>query len=322
MRQPFMPYATMDKTYLLERGFHACPPSAVDGMEVVNRRTANDSMGGVELLTRRQEGMQHTKDIIYEQIANNQFPMEESGFIVRSLEKRADTSVRQTYYDGKRVSEISDTALIPRIGMTFMAGADTPQVNRMEQVGMASKIPDQKSANWRVNTAGTLLSDFEVDTDLSIIQSDNTAKVIARSRDRDLHPAPPHFGPSSTMRGLIAKRCDERTVTIHSDHVEIVNDLKAGTWDLESTLIEVDGSSLTNLIVNYRHLIYRGGPALTFAETVKTIPGDIVYWLTNIDKIAGYYDRRCASSLHSESHTIPNVDSTPHHVVQEHSLWR
>ncbi len=49
--------------------------------------------------------------------------------------------------------------------------------------------------------------------------------------------------------------------------MKIVNDLRLQEWDLESTLIEVDGSSITKLMVNFRHLISRGGPDMTFEET-------------------------------------------------------
>lgn len=266
---PLLPNATMIGPDLNRYDRRPSSPSVMGGIEVVKPRAPMMLTGENELLTQRQEGMQRTKDIIYEQIANNQFPMEESENVVRLLEKRADGSVQQTFRDGKRMSETSDTAVIPRVGMTFMAGADTPQVNRMEQLGMTSKPPDQKSAAWRVNTAGTLLNDFEVDTDLSIIQSDNTAQVVARFRERNLLIDRPHPGANGTKHAWLAKPRNERTVTIHSDHVQIVSDLAIGNWDLESTLIEVDGSSLTNLIVNYRHLIYRGGPALTFPEKVR-----------------------------------------------------
>ena len=294
----------------------------MDGIEVANDIPGNNSMVQGELLTRRHEGLQRSKDIVYEQIAKNQFPMEESEVFVSWLERRTDPSVRQTYVDGKRVSEISETAVTPRIGMTFMAGADTPQVNRMEQVGMTTKAPEQKSATWRVNTAGTLLNDFEVDTDLSIIQSDNTAQVVARSRERKSVTDRPYFASSSAKHALVTKGRNDRTVTIHSDHVEIVNDLRVSDWDLESTLIEVDGSSLTNLIVNYRHLIHRGGPTLTFPETVIDSHTVMKTLLTRAGQTARHYDRRRTSSLHSKSYTFPDVYSTPHYVLEEYTLWR
>jgi hypothetical protein len=286
MRQPFLPYATTEKPHPFQRKFHSSLAATMDGLEVAKDRTAKISMGEVELLTRRLEGMQRTMDIIYEQITNNRFPVEESEFIVQCLEKRADLSLRQTYIDGRRVSEVCETATTLRVAITLMAGADSPQVNRFGQVGMTSEIPDQKSATWRVNTASTLLNDFGVDTDLSIIQADNTAHVIARSRERKLLADAPNFASNNVRLGLLSRRCDDRTVTIHSDHVEIVHALTGTNWDLESTLIEVDGSSLTSLIVNYRHLIYRGGPALSFAETVMDNLTDLVYQLTRSHQIA------------------------------------
>lgn len=274
--QPSVPYPLQDEACYFERERYASTPSVTNGLEVVHDDVVKPSTN-IELLNRRHEGMQRTKDIIYEQIASNQFPLGESDYIIPSLEKRADTSVRQTYYDGKRVNEILETAVIPKIGITFMAGADAPQVNRMEQVGMKENAPDQKNAIWRVNTAGTLLHDFEVDSDLSITQSDNTSEVIARSCKRILASDDSYIASNSMKRALISNRYDDRTVTIHSDYVEIVNDLSAGKWDLESTLIEVDGASLTNLTVNYRHLIHRGGPALTFSETVPHIADCVVH---------------------------------------------
>jgi hypothetical protein len=106
MRQSFLPYVTMEKPYTFQRAFHSSLRSTMDGLEVARDRPARISMGEVELLTRRHEGMQRTKDIIYEQIVNNQFPMDESEFIVKCLEKRADFSLRQTCVDGKRVSKV------------------------------------------------------------------------------------------------------------------------------------------------------------------------------------------------------------------------
>ena len=286
---PLLPNATMNGPGLNRRDLRPSSPSMTNGIEVVKPTAPKMLKDETDLLTQRQEGMQRTKDIIYEQIANNQFPMEESENVVRFLEKRADGSVQQTYHDGKRVNEVSDTVIIPRVGLTLLAGADTPQVNRMEQVGMNSKAPDQKSAAWRVNTAGTLLNDFEVDSDLSIIQSDNTSQVVARLRERNLLAGRAYAGANSAKHAWVTKPRNERTVTIHSDHVKIVNDLAAESWDLESTLIEVDGSSLTNLIVNYRHLISRGGPALTFPETVGNRP--------NGDHIsANFFRLNCSTS--------------------------
>lgn len=161
--------------------------------------------------------------------------------------------------------------------MTFMAGADISQVTQLEQIGMAHGKPEQKDAAWRVNTAGTLLLNYEVEKDLSVIHTDNIATVVKNARDRRVLEDGPVFQPSNPQRALAtSKTREDRTVTIDSDNVQIVNEFTPGEWDLESTLIEVDGQSLMGLIVNYRHLIHRGGPALTPEETVGISLADSV----------------------------------------------
>ena len=229
------------------------------------------SIGEGALVSQRDLGLQHSKERIYEDLANKQFPLEESALIVRQFEKSEDGNVRATYFNGVRSQEVSDNAVEPKVGLTFMAGADTPQVNRMEQIGMTQSQPDQKTAMWRVNTAGALLRNFDVDKDLSVIQSDNTSAVIGKARERRAFEESPYV-PSTrrSSSALTTQRREDRTVTIDSDNVQIVNDLSTGKWDLESTLIEVDGSSLTALIVNYRHLISSGGPVLSFGDTVRS----------------------------------------------------
>jgi hypothetical protein len=244
--------------------------STISGPEVVSLTATEVSIGEGDLVSQRDLGLQHSKERIYEELANKQFPLEESALIVRQFEKSVDGNVRATFFNGVRAQEISDNAVEPRIGLTFMAGADTPQVNRMEQIGMTQSQPDQKTATWRVNTAGALLRNFDVDKDLSIVQSDNTSAVICRARERRaLEDSPYTSSGNRASKILTSQRREDRTVTIDSDNVQIVNDLSTAKWDLESTLIEVDGSSLTALIVNYRHLISSGGPILTFADTVR-----------------------------------------------------
>jgi hypothetical protein len=211
----------------------------------------------------------HMKDLIYEEIADRQFPPEE--LMLKVMEKRADERVKMTFVNGRRAPEVSDNAPVAKVGITFMAGADEPQVNRMEETGMAGRGPEQKDAKWRVHTAGSLLNEFRVDTDLSIVQSDRTSAVVASARTRvSSHPpgGPPRF-PPPTAFSLTSR--DDNSVTIDSEDVHIVDDLSGDRWDLESTLIEVDGSSLMSLIFNYRDLIYRNGPALTHGRTMSLL---------------------------------------------------
>ena len=218
-----------------------------------------------ELICSRDHGFQHTKDLLYEEIAKKQFPAQESELILRGLEKRTDERVRATFVGGIRVSEVSESAVSLKVGMTFMAGADTPQVTRMEQVGMSGKKPEQKDSSWRVHTAGSLLNNFHVNMDLAVVNTDSTAEIMQNARLRIRRETMNFDMRPSNEIARVGR--DDRSVTIDSDKVEIVADITDGGWDLESTLIEVDQSSLMNLIVNYRHLIMRGGPDLTFAET-------------------------------------------------------
>jgi hypothetical protein len=175
-----------------------------------------------------------------------------------------------SFKDGIRLAEVIEDAIKPKIGIAFLAGADTPQVTQMEQIQMSQKEPDQKDASWRVNTAGALLNNFDVDKSISIIETDNTPAVIAAARQR-MNATGPFTDPnaSSNQRALALRRHQDRIVTIDSDNVKIVNVLSSEKWDLEGLLVEVDQSSLMAVILNYRHIINRGGSNLSCGETVS-----------------------------------------------------
>ena len=248
------------------------PISTVNGPEAVSDPgTIDANYGEGEIVGQADVGLQISKEQIYEDLASKQNPLEEYDLILHQFEKTADGKVRASYFNGIRAQEVTEGAVEPKIGITFMAGADTPQVNRMEQIGMTQGVPDQKSATWRVNTAGTLLKTFDVDKDLSIIQTDNTSAVVAKARERSTSDNSYHHESRRSSRAIASLRREDRTVTIDSDKVKFVNDLSTGKWDLESTLIEVDGPSLLALTVNYRHLISRSASILTFEDTIKLL---------------------------------------------------
>jgi hypothetical protein len=239
----------------------------------VHENPSDFSLGDSTIVAQRDNGMQNARTLIYEELAEKMHPSEDLELVVRGFEKRVDEKVRATFFDGIRAREVSPGAVEPKIGMTFMAGADKSQVTQLEQMGMAQRQPEQKDAAWRVNTAGTLLLNYEVEKDLSFRQTDNTATLVQNVRDRRVFEDGPMFHPSNPQRALATQKTrEDRTVTIDSDNVEIVDSFAPGDWDLESTLIELDGQSLIGLIVNYRHLIHRGGPALTSEETVGLSP--------------------------------------------------
>jgi hypothetical protein len=165
---------------------------------------------------------------------------------------------------------IHQDAIKPKVGITFLAGADTPQVNQLEEMSMTQIVPDQKDASWRVMTAGALLVNFTVRKDLTVAVSDRTPVVVAAHRRR-MGSDGPFTDPNVGSRTVAVRRATDRFVTIDSKNVHIVNDLSSDNWDLEALLVEVDSSSLMDLISAYQRIINRSGPDLPTAETIRLL---------------------------------------------------
>ena len=115
---------------------------------------------------------------------------------------------------------------------------------------------NQRDATWRVNTAGALLMQFDVSIDLSIIQTDQTSDVLGRAKARlQRHDI---FLPE--LRKQLALRGCHEAVTIDSEFVKIVDDVRPGNWDLQGLLIEgdvfpegLDPTMLTGLKLTHSH---------------------------------------------------------------------
>src|ERR1700761_4658718 len=84
-----------------------------------------------------------------------------------------------TYRKGILLSEFEPTAFIADIGIHYVPGADLAQVNILENGEITFAEPIQKSARWKVLTAGSLLVELEVQRDLSMKTVDITSTVIA-----------------------------------------------------------------------------------------------------------------------------------------------
>lgn len=116
-----------------------------------------------------------------------------------------------------------------------------------------------------MNTAGLLLADFDVGRDLSVTRRDQSHRIatIARSKRAANSEAAP-LAPKQT--GPLIKQNHDAAVTIDSDMVFMVQNLKPrrNEWDVEATLIEVDGSSMMDLMIHYRQLVQRAGPDMNF----------------------------------------------------------
>ena len=198
---------------------------------------------GNELIRRRKSHRHHgalkaSKDL-WEDLAIKSMPPENTDCMVKLLEKHADGRLRRTYLEGMALNDVDESAMTLSVGLTFLSGTDKPKVNRLEQDFMNNKEPDQKDAAWRVNTAGALLMQFDVSPDLSIMQTDQTSDVVAKAKGR-LQKHDVHF---SEQRRSLMPRGRQDAVTIDSECVKIVNDLRGGTWDLQGLLIEGDNPS-------------------------------------------------------------------------------
>lgn len=239
--------------------------SVINGIEhaAINRHDDGDVALG-RSRNHRDHGARKAKTDAYTDFTNKTLGPEQTDFMIQQLERKADPRLRRTYENGLPLDEVLESATVLTVGLAFLSGADKPQVNRSEQITMEGKEPDQKDALWRVTTAGSLLSQFNVSSDLQIVQTDQTASIVARAkhqaRERD-RPFPDQRKP------LARRRRDPDTVTIDSERVTIVKDLGTGNWDLRGLLVEVDWSSLWDLMLNYRNLIAGGGPEMTFEET-------------------------------------------------------
>ena len=232
-------------------------------------RVVRSPNGGQEVSVRRSrthrhDGAHKAKTDAYTDYSNKTLPPEETDFMIKQLEKQADPRLRRTYANGHPLEEVIESAPILTVGLKFLPGADKPQVARTEQINMEGKEADQKDAHWRVATAGSLLSQFNVSPDLQITQTDQTASILARAKyqaqQREGHISEPR-------KEFLRRKRYSDTVTIDSERVKVVKDLRTGQWDLRGLLVEVDWKSLWDLMINYRSLIAKGGPDMTFDET-------------------------------------------------------
>ena len=217
--------------------------SDINGMEhVLPHRPGKEP--GNELVRRRKShrhdgALKASKDL-WEDLAIKSMPPENTDCMVKLLEKHADGRLRRTYLEGRALNDVDDTTMTLSVGLTFLSGTDKPKVNRLEQDFMNNKEPDQKDAAWRVNTAGALLLQFDVSPDLSIMQTDQTSEVVAKAKGR----LQKHDVYMLEQRRSLIPRGRQDAVTIDSECVKIVNDLRGGTWDLQGLLIEGDNPFL------------------------------------------------------------------------------
>jgi hypothetical protein len=159
------------------------------GIEAVPRNSSYGGQSSTQIVRNnyREDGVDEALLSVGEVIANKLLPPNQSALMLKGFEKRADERIRRTYVEGVPMKEVDDSAVVPQIGIIFLPGADKPQVVKQEQIGMSGQEPDQIEALWRVNTAATLLMEFTISSDLSIVETFHTNQahmVVQRVRSR------------------------------------------------------------------------------------------------------------------------------------------
>ena len=150
------------------------------------------------------------------EFANRSMLPDETDLFVQQYEKSTDTPCQRTYVLGKYVSpdrESIGSTHSPHVGLVILPGGDLPEVNRLEQQQMVNPSPEQRSALWRLNTAGSLLQTISVTADLNLISEDVTKSVAAITRNR-LERSSRYSKSYHSFSGT--------AVTIESENVEIV----------------------------------------------------------------------------------------------------
>lgn len=224
-------------------------------------------------MVRRQELVKGTLDV-YSRIRDAMCSSEDTQAMMKRLEIAPDKHLRRTYVAGHPTEQVNLADPVLKVGLCFLRGSDNPTANRSEFTTMAGiDAPDQGFADWRVNTCH-LLSNFVLTNDLYISKTDRTPEIRFEALDRLGRSNARISADSNFTIKSAAVTQPFQGVTIDSNEVLIVDDLQKhrGKFDLESTLVEVDGSSLMSLIVRYRLLIQRNpGTDWGTTETVDIL---------------------------------------------------
>jgi len=269
----------MDDDEVMSPGLEAIPGHS--GMILRRAEPAISRFNDMALM-KQEDDVTSILDQYLDDITNKLLPLEESDLMVKSLERQADHKKTRTYFNGEPLQMKNPTAPTLVVGLTFVPGADRAQVARIEIDDLVGEPPNQKSSIWRVNTAGTLLKNFEVDDDLYVNQKDRTSAIYTSAKEKAEKAAKEHrrIRKSEAKHSgkdviIYSSGGKENMVNIDSDHVHLVKDLRVKEWDLQSTLIEVDGKSLVALMLEFRHLIKQttaaDASATSFAEMASIL---------------------------------------------------
>jgi hypothetical protein len=240
----------------------------------------------VDLDEEQETGKGLTDDRWLISVKDGQFPPPHMEWL-KDFERNPDEPLQKSYKSGILLPNVDQSAPVIRIAITFMAGADKPPVAKAEMSKISDLEPFQKSHEWRMFTAATLLRRFEVGPDLSIQQKDNSHSIMLAYKERKGHIKSPSSSIyNEPIRGMLTKNppdpnesqalirrnVQDHTLTIDSDNVKLMHGLCNGnSFDITCTLIEIDMFSMRDLMTNYRTIVQDGGRNIAAREILQIL---------------------------------------------------
>jgi hypothetical protein len=227
-------------------------------------RQATDNLLEDDPLTQQISSLvlRSNSNTVFQELTNRQIPTDYLALVSESFGRMDDDErVVMSLEGGFPRREPVDGAVNLKAAVQFIAGADPQLVTLLEQDELKTHDPRTKSPRWRAHTTAKLLSDFEIRSDLVVNQQDNTAEILGIAQKNSPR------GSQNWALGLRGSGIDS-IVTIDSDNVQMVNDLRSTAADgvhLKSTCIELDGMSLLGLVVNFRNLMNQEGSRNAFS---------------------------------------------------------
>jgi hypothetical protein len=298
-------------------------PPSVSGMEALPLDSSPSDAGSAApagSANNYRQTMEATMEV-YRGMSDRFITEENVEIILRRFRRHSGMGAQRSIVNGVPAAEIVESAPVLRVGLSLLDGSNTARVTRIEQTNMMNREPEQRSAEWRVNTACQLLAEFEVQPDLSINLRDRTKEVAKRARRRLREDRRITFPTSaSKSQGMNIHHVDrsitDAAATIDSDHVRIVQNLSdhPREFDIESTLIEVDGPSLLKVIVGYKTLIEQAGRSPNNEETRNIL--EIM-----VEDVRRLYSRSPILFRMSTRHRIINAKNTRYGMNQERQFF-
>jgi hypothetical protein len=198
---------------------------------------------------------------------------------LKDFERNPDSPIKKSYRRGILQAQVDKDAPVVKVGITFLAGADKPSVIAAEMSKVSDEKPFQKSPEWRVFTAVTLLTKFEVGDDLLIHHKDDSAEIFKKSNERkrisEGKPAEKDQGsfqkllskqnsgsqPGGQSQEIVKRNIFDHTLTIDSDEVKLLHGIIGDDhgFDIACTLVEIDMFSMRDLMMNFRTIVQSGG---------------------------------------------------------------